>query len=223
MVISKKNVLYTIGLILAFLVGGAVMALVNKNRVELEEEELEYMEEEPEVADDLQYFLPNKDGYIYITNENYLNKLFSYNYSEIYVSYGDFRQDALYGKRNLDYLTRQYSHNLDSIVDFYYYQEKFKLDHRILDYYKSKGLEEFMKKYVKIYNGELLLSDALESEDEGYNTILTIAYCLWRHGYMYEEGCFKPRGFYFDKRLRGYHNEPTTIGKALTDPDWFGE
>ena len=77
------------------------------------------IEEEEQMPEPEQYFLPNSDGFIYVTNEDYLQRLYSYNYKDLYSSYDNFKIKAIKGDINLNYLTKQINHLGDS-CDFYY-------------------------------------------------------------------------------------------------------
>lgn len=146
------------------------------------------IEEEEPMPEPEQYFLPNNDGYIYITNEDYLQRLYSYNYKDIYPSYDTFRIKAIKGDINLNYLTKQINHIGDS-CDFYYYKEKFTLQDSVMALFRTQGLEAIKERYL--YKRENIYGFEYAYKDTCYRDVderFTVAYCMWLNGYVYFGG-----------------------------------
>jgi len=158
-------------------------------------------EVDEQAVDDTQYFLPNEDGYVYITDEIYLELLYKWNYSSKYQSFESFKKCAVERSINLDYKTLQ----CDTCV-FYYYYDRFVIDQEIRDYYNNNGLEKFKKKYCCEEKTEISSDKRHRYNHLKFNSYsmnyekgkkFTIAYFLWLNGYTYEyDNCFSEEFFY---------------------------
>jgi len=177
-----------------------------------DEVEVEYLEEEEEPYQDEQFFLPNDDGYVYFLDENYLQKLFEWNYDSCFSSYETFKELAVSGKINLNYKTIQ----CDTCV-FYYFEERFKLDNHVMEYYNNNSFDTFKGMYCQAKDSTIandsLLSFKGNPDAMKKNELLTIAYCLWLNGYdYYPVGCFNY--YYFRKRDYEISGEDSSHSEA---------
>ena len=160
----------------------------------------EDVEEDAVAYDPEQYFIPNSDGHVYMTNDDYLRQLYSYNYMREYAIYQDFRNAALDRRINLDYKTIQNSVQFGP-VDFYYYDAKFVPDNSIMQIYREQGMQPIISLYCKRGKMQkLFFSDEFKgSAMDNENRRLTIAYCLWLNGYEYVwDNCFGAECFILD-------------------------
>lgn len=157
-------------------------------------------EDEEEMINDNQYFIPNTDGFVYITDEYYLEKLYEQNYRSAYPSFEEFKDQALGGLFNLNYKTIQ----CDTCV-FYYYHDRFILNEEIMAYYQNNGIDNFKTTYCSPEIIERKSNDEYEctmtfKQDPSelrINDKMTIAYCMWMNGYTFiYDACFAIDYFY---------------------------
>lgn len=184
---SRKNCLFIMSVFCLF--WGC-----SSNKVLIIDEDVEPIPE-PE-----QYFLPNNDGYIYLTNEDYLQRLYSYNYKETYSSYDAFRTKAIKGHINLNYLTKQINHMGDS-CEFYYYEEKFKQQDSVMVLFQTKGIEKIKERYLHKSKNHYGYEYAYNVRYRDVDERLTVAYCMWLSGYVYRYGDFEGTT-YFEKKTK---------------------
>ena len=153
--------------------------------------------EEDVIEENNQYFLPNTDGYVYITDDFYLGRLYNWSYDSVYSSFEEFQRDAVSSSINLDYKTIQ----CDTCV-FYYYYDRFKIDNIVMAEYKENGFSFFKDMYCQAEDSsqenDSLLCYKANPDTMDKNKKLTIAYCLWLNGYHYHsKACFN--NYYFSK------------------------
>lgn len=125
----------------------------------------------------VQYFIHSTDGYIYITDGNFLHQLFNDKYLYEIENYNAFLSFLLKNPVNIKLE--------NSAKNYRYYNISFTEDREISAYYKRKGLRPLQKKYCTYKKDK----NRLFFKSLPVNTKLTIAYYHWLNGYTYYSEC----------------------------------
>lgn len=153
------------------------------------------------VEDDEQYFVRNRDGFIYLEDGFYMKILFNKDYSGAYPDYSSFKVAVLKDK-----VTPPLSDGMPNYVDYYDTEvgERFVLDSVVVSYFKNTTQEKFLDKYCHVDS----LGRFLFNEKYSDNVRLTIAYCLWSTGLFYYYGIGFSSEAYMkkDSSLNPIHN-----------------
>jgi hypothetical protein len=132
-----------------------------------------------------QYFLEGDDGYVYLTSGSYLGAMYNRAYKSSYNSYEEFISSALSDKLKLRFEIEDPSR--PCYADF---TDRFRVDEKIMGEYAKGGARVLLEKYLYLDDkyGEYIFRLKWKERVKR----MTIAYCLWKEGYRFEEDCYAP-------------------------------
>ncbi len=145
-------------------------------KVVYNEEDEEYIREASE-----QFFVSNKDGYMYYEDGNIIKSLYERKYTKLYPDYQSFKTEVLNNNVNPPFPKGM---SRDGVV--FDTSERFLVDSLVLSDFKHYSLEKFIEKYCHV--GE---HNRLRFNVNYPDTQCTVAYCLWLTGkYIFYKGGF---------------------------------
>lgn len=132
---------------------------------------------EHQKEDNIQYFIKDANGNIFITDGGYLRNLYENHYRQKINSFQSFI--SLLQNKNL-------SISFDIMENghpYHYYEDKFIVCNNIMEAYKNNGTEYLLSVFMEKRNGFYYYKKNMSSQERK-----TIAYCCWLNGYKYVFG-----------------------------------
>lgn len=166
--------------------------------IQKESEEMSFQtySEEEDVSE--QFFVPNRDGYMYIEDADYMELVYEGKYTDVYPDCQSFKVAVLTHHVNPP-LPRGMTYN-DCYFDTY---GRFLIDSTVVADFKTSSLEDFISKYCRVDDqGHLVFNDNYPDTER------TVAYCLWLTGrYVYHlSGIERECYVYRDSTLNALYN-----------------
>lgn len=151
--------------------------LKNRNAISYETILIEEGNEDSyDVEDHEDFFLPNQDGFIYITVGAQLKSFYKNVYSHVFSDYKSFKIAILNDSVKPPLPPKMKLPDCDCYLGI-----PFSVDSVVVSNFSNDSLENVVGKYCqKNENGKMRLF-----QNVPYNTRMTVAYCLWKKGYHF--------------------------------------